>query len=196
MIQRTQVAVGCDLDLPALQRHRSLTHRLCASLHGLPFRDGGFDILTLNYVVEHLEQPSEVFAELVRVLGPDGRLIVLTPNAASYYIRLTRCGQRLLPRSFVLWWIRYLEGRKPEDVFPAFYRANTRRRLSEFLTRAGMIEEEISLLNDRPLFHFAAPLSAVELLFSRLLMWVGLRELAAVSILAAYRRRPSVEPGP
>jgi SAM-dependent methyltransferase len=196
MIQRTQMAVGCDLDLPALQRHRSLTHRLCATLQGLPFRDGSFDILTLNYVVEHLEQPSEVFAELVRVLGPNGRLIVLTPNAASYYIRLTRFGQRLLPRSFVLWWIRYLEERKPEDVFPAFYRANTRRRLSELLTRAGMIEEEISLLNDQPLFHFAAPLSAVELLFSRLLMWVGLRELAAVSILAAYRRRPSVEPGP
>lgn len=49
----------------------------------LPFRDGGFDLVVLWQVLEHLfgqELKQTVVSECIRVLKPGGRLLVETPN--------------------------------------------------------------------------------------------------------------------
>ncbi|VVB98586.1 Ubiquinone biosynthesis O-methyltransferase [uncultured archaeon] len=48
---------------------------------GLPA--GGFDVITINHVIEHVDDPGEVFAEMARIMKPDGRIILATPNTAS-----------------------------------------------------------------------------------------------------------------
>ena len=45
----------------------------------LPFDDASFDTVLSNQVAEHVPDPDAFFAELVRVLRPDGRLIVTVP---------------------------------------------------------------------------------------------------------------------
>ncbi len=188
LVRRVPLAVGCDLDLPSLRNHRSMSNVLCCTLDDLPFRDGTFDVVSLNYVAEHLEKPEQVFAGISRLLSPNGILIIHTPNAAGYLIRFIRFVQRLVPRSFAFWWIRYLESREPDDVFPTFYRANSRRQLADVLRPAGMVEENIMLLAERPLFYFFAPLCALELLLTRGMMRLGFQDFAAITILAVFRR--------
>ena len=55
-----------------------------ADVHGLPFDDASFDLVTCFEVIEHLEGRSAVLAELKRVLRPDGILLVSSPNRAAY----------------------------------------------------------------------------------------------------------------
>ena len=54
---------------------------LLANGLGLPFADGAFDAITSFETLEHLHERGKFLAELHRVLRPDGKLILSTPNA-------------------------------------------------------------------------------------------------------------------
>ena len=47
------------------------------------FADGYFDAITRNHVIEHAPDPIHVLEECRRVLKPNGRLAVVTPNIKS-----------------------------------------------------------------------------------------------------------------
>lgn len=50
----------------------------------LPFGDGGLEFVLCCEVIEHLDvDPMFMLAEINRVLAPDGRLLLTTPNACS-----------------------------------------------------------------------------------------------------------------
>lgn len=53
-----------------------------AECEALPFKDGWFDRAVMRLVVHHLDRPR-AFAELRRVLAPDGRLAIATIDHAS-----------------------------------------------------------------------------------------------------------------
>lgn len=50
-----------------------------ADLHRLPFSDAVFDKVICTEVLEHVDQPDVVFAELSRVLRPGGKLFLAVP---------------------------------------------------------------------------------------------------------------------
>jgi ubiquinone/menaquinone biosynthesis C-methylase UbiE len=187
LIGKVQFAVGCDVGIDALRNHRSLNRRLCARLEELPFPDGTFDLVTLNMVAEHLEQPEVTFGEFARVLREGGLLVVHTPNSNSYPVVLGRILKWLLPKTVIDRLIRFFDHREPDDVFPTFYRANTKKRLDAMLRCAGMVKKEFLLLPDVALFHFFAPLGLPEVLITRFFFWLGWREAFADVILASYR---------
>jgi 2-polyprenyl-3-methyl-5-hydroxy-6-metoxy-1,4-benzoquinol methylase len=56
----------------------------------LPLRSGAFDGVTLLEVLEHVDDPDEVLAEVVRVLKPGGALCVAVPTSytEAVYSRL------------------------------------------------------------------------------------------------------------
>ena len=188
LVARARVAVGCDLSWQALRMHRTLKMRTCADLRWLPLASGTFDLITLNYVAEHLEQPAETFAELSQLLRPQGTLVVVTPNARGYFVRLTRLGRKFLPETLVRKFILMREFRSSEDVFPTFYRANTKDELGRHTRQAGLREVRFELLKDPATFNFIAPLAALELLFGRLLSSLGLKNLVGGTIIGVYRK--------
>lgn len=51
----------------------------------LPLADGSFDCVLLSEVIEHLDAPQISIREAARVLKPDGRLLVTTPNYRSFW---------------------------------------------------------------------------------------------------------------
>jgi ubiquinone/menaquinone biosynthesis C-methylase UbiE len=55
---------------------------------GLPFNAGEFDTAAMVDVIEHIVDPIGALKELHRVLKPQGRLIILTPNIAKWTRRL------------------------------------------------------------------------------------------------------------
>lgn len=72
----------------------------------LPFRDGVFDGVVLDAVIEHLARPARVVAEVHRVLKPGGMVLAHVPflypfHAAPHdYRRYTPAGLRMLFDAF------------------------------------------------------------------------------------------------
>lgn len=47
------------------------------------FEEGFFDYITMVYVLEHIADPINLLTQLKKLLKPDGKLVILVPNAAD-----------------------------------------------------------------------------------------------------------------
>jgi ubiquinone/menaquinone biosynthesis C-methylase UbiE len=166
LVARAGRVIGADPDMASLLRHQTIRMRVLASLNSLPFAAESFDLVTANMVVEHLDQPEKQFAEVARVLRPGGRFVFHTPNAQAYATRVAR----LIPEGAKGILARVLEGRRTEDVFPTFYRANTAQHLHHIAANSEFSVREIRYLTSSAVFAVVLPLAIVELLWIRLLM--------------------------
>jgi SAM-dependent methyltransferase len=176
--------VGLDYDFDALKNHANISRKVRGDMTRLPFKDDSFDLVTANMVVEHLDQPDVQFREVSRVLRPGGVFIFHTPSAYGYPTTLAR----FVPRGPKLMFVRLLEGRKAADVYPAYYRANTRRRIAELSRLTGMELAELKMLVTDAMFNSIPPLAAVELVWIRLLMTKPLKQLRT-NVIAIMRKR-------
>lgn len=57
-------------------------------LEGARFPEGYFDVVTINHVLEHVENPVATLAEIRRILAPDGLLVIGVPNIGSIMAKL------------------------------------------------------------------------------------------------------------
>jgi len=87
----TFTAIGIDRDEPFLtearQRYGSIASFARSTDTTLALEDASVDVAYAIDVMEHLSHPTEIFAELARVLRPDGKLVIyfhpwLAPYAA------------------------------------------------------------------------------------------------------------------
>lgn len=77
--------VGIDSDANALQAVNGYVHNrninlIKTDLERIPYPDNNFDKAIMSEVIEHVENPDKVLAEIRRVLKPDGTLLLTTPN--------------------------------------------------------------------------------------------------------------------
>lgn len=175
--------VGLDYDLPSLHAHQTIRHRLKGDMRRLPFRDESFDLVTANMVVEHLDDPDVQFQEVSRILRPGGCFVFHTPNALGHPTLLTR----MVPRRARAGLVHLLDGRPPGDVFPAYYRANTRRRIHRLARATGLEVEQFTLLLTDAIFALVPPLALVELVWLRALTSRRLESLRT-NIIAVLRK--------
>jgi len=160
--------VGVDVEMRSLVKHRSLFDRVRAELGSLPFADHSFDLVTCNMVVEHLKDPRAVFAELTRVLKPQGVLIVHTPNSQGYAVAANRMLQKILPDRMRVKVARLSERRAASDFFPTFYRANSLPELRKLFREFGLqTEQATTMAAPQPFFRFFAPLALLEMFIMR-----------------------------
>jgi dolichol-phosphate mannosyltransferase len=74
-------AIGVDVQMGKIRYMRGRGARgLVGSAFALPFPDESFDCVISSQVIEHLPDDPILFAEMVRLLKPAGRLIVGTPD--------------------------------------------------------------------------------------------------------------------
>ena len=76
--------VGCDLSFLALQRGQAefpagQVRLIQAESHALPFATHSFGVVLSTYALEHFVYPRESLAEMWRVCGRGGRLILAAP---------------------------------------------------------------------------------------------------------------------
>lgn len=120
-------AVGVDFDADAVEAAKSA--------YGLDVRVGGldtltehredFDVITASHVIEHVEDPADFLRRCRQLLRPQGRLVIRTPNVASYGHRKYRRSWRGLepPRHLCLHTIdslRLLANREGFEVLDCF----------------------------------------------------------------------------
>jgi len=157
--------VGCGHDFPMAQMLKELgaevhgidplavdepsvpgATMISATAEDIPYQDSTFNIVLSRSVFEHLKTPDAAFVEIGRVLKPGGRLVFLTPNKYDYVSLLAR----VVPFSLHAVILRSLEGRKEEDAFPVYYRANSRSRIAALAARAGLAVERLDYVNHYP----------------------------------------------
>src|SRR5260370_12219540 len=121
--RQARPAVGIDPDHASLSGRGQGMPVLQGGGEHLPFADASFHMVVSVWVLEHLETPENVFAEVARVLKPGGHFVFLTPNALNPLVMGNRVGQ-LAP-----WLHKQLVsnvyGRDGADKFPGPYRATT-----------------------------------------------------------------------
>lgn len=72
---------GADLNARAFEPSSSERLDLVqASATALPFPDAAFDVVTSYQMLEHISEPQQALAEMLRVLKPGGVLCVVGPN--------------------------------------------------------------------------------------------------------------------
>jgi SAM-dependent methyltransferase len=164
---------GLDSDFASLKDNHFVRHRVMGDSASLPFASSSLDLLTANMVVEHLPQPQALLSEARRVLKPQGIFLFHTPNALSYATIMAR----LVPERLKAGLIRFFEGRREEDVFPTLYRMNTSARVKKLAGGSGLRIVKLIRVESSAQTVMLGPLVLLELLWIRLLRFVGLRDL-------------------
>lgn len=135
---------GIDPD-PRVVKNPYLDEGKVAVAEKIPYEDASFDLIFSDNVLEHLDHPEEVFAEVNRVLRPGGIFLVKTPNKKHYVPLIARWTPHRFHRFF-----NRLRGRDSEDTFPTRYKANSPRDLQKLSEAAGLSIESIRLVESRP----------------------------------------------
>jgi SAM-dependent methyltransferase len=72
---------GIDIDPKRLREGAKTTPGLMLAVgEHLPYRDGTFDVIVLNEVIEHVNDDRATIAEALRILVPGGRIVIYAPN--------------------------------------------------------------------------------------------------------------------
>ena len=147
-----------DPDLPSLGQNAS-PYRIVGVGEDLPLRDNCVDLIASEYVFEHIQNPLKVVEECARVLKPGGKLIVVTPNATSYF----GLASKLSPFWFHVWYLACLMNKPARDTFPTYYRFNTRKQVKQISRVTGLRVSYLETIVGPPIY--TTPLPVLHLLF-------------------------------
>lgn len=140
------VAQVCGVDLdPRVVDNPMLNEGRVADAGKIPYEDGRFDMVFSDNVLEHLDEPLQVFREVARVLKPGGVFLFKTPNKWHYMPTIAR----MTPHGFHQY-VNRLRGRAEVDTFPTRYRANTHSDIKRLAREAGLLLEGVELIEGRP----------------------------------------------
>ncbi len=163
-ISRAGWRMGIDLDLPGLRENDLLPHLALADGGAIPLADASVDLIVSQWVVEHLEQPAQVFGEMARVLRPGGSIVLFTTNAWNYVPLLSR----VVSGKVQSWLIETLLRRPDKESFPTFYRANSRQTLERLAQASGLQLEHCEFVGNPFYLAFSPALFRLALLFEKL----------------------------
>lgn len=135
---------GVDLD-PRVVENPMLDEGRVANADRIPYEDSRFDVVFSDNVLEHLDNPLQVFREVERVLKPGGVFLFKTPNKWHYMPTIAR----LTPHGFHQY-VNRLRGRAEVDTFPTRYRANCLGDVQRLAADSGLVVDRVERIEGRP----------------------------------------------
>jgi SAM-dependent methyltransferase len=115
-----------------------------------PVPDESIDLAICRYVVEHVEDPDAFLADVRRVLRPGGRFLFLTPSRYHPVMLVSS----LLPHGLHQAILGRTKRSAGNDVFPTFYRMNSKRDLRACARRHGFSVELLIQRDFQPSDYF------------------------------------------
>jgi SAM-dependent methyltransferase len=119
---------------------------LKSDLARIDLPDASVDLVFSRSVMEHLNDPAAVYAEMYRLLKPGGWFILLTPSFWDY----ASLASFAIPNRLHPYIVRRVEGRAEDDVFPTYYRSNTKRAVRRLAAQTGFELESFRYLGQYP----------------------------------------------
>ena len=130
---KTTRVIGLDVD-PLAASNDDLDEFRLMSGSKFPLEDGSLDLRLSDWTVEHLEEVKPFFSECARVIRPRSYLCFRTPN--RYHS--ASVGAAFIPAKHHHTVRRSLgHFHEADDVFPTYYRCNTRGKCRRELLDAG-----------------------------------------------------------
>lgn len=152
---RGQVTRVCGVDLdPRVINNAFLDEGVISNAEEIPYPDSSFDIVFCDNVLEHLDNPLEVFKEIHRVLKPSGLFMFKTPNKWHYIPIIAS----ITPHSFHKF-VNRLRGRAETNTFPTIYKSNTKLDIIKLSKESGFSVVKIERLEGRPEYLRINPLT-------------------------------------
>ncbi len=155
--------VGLDILTSELKNNEIVSAKVIGDLNSLPFKNAVFDLVTLEWVIEHLEKPIEVLREIRRVLKTNYFLFISTPNILNPLVFL---GSRLLPFNLSQKLHRLIEI-KEKDIFLPKFKCNSPMILNKML-EATKFEKTITTAQNPHYLKFNKMLFTFYILLERL----------------------------
>jgi ubiquinone/menaquinone biosynthesis C-methylase UbiE len=184
LVGRSHSMVGLDADWASLRKHRSAKAKVLGTICQLPFRDGSFDMVTANMVVEHLDKPATQFREISRILKPGGVFIFHTPNRRGYLTMMARAVPEWAKNKLIY----LLEARAEGDVFRTFHRVNTPEEITQVAEASGFEVRQLRMVVTSGNLVVFPPLVVFELIWIRVLMSKRFKRLRT-NIIAVLQKR-------
>ncbi len=135
---------GVDLDERVLI-NKMLDEGKVADVSDIPYPDSTFDVVFSDNLMEHVDNPLNIYAEVLRVLKPGGYFLFKTPNKYHYMPLIAR----FTPHKFHQWF-NALRGRQADDTFPTKYQSNSRKDIEKIANVAGFNKVHVNILEGRP----------------------------------------------
>lgn len=155
-----QRVIGVDVNKDYLAWNKTLDEKHVAPLENMSMIDNNsVDLVISSWVLEHVEDAEQVFAEINRVLKPGGKFIFLTPNAWKYVV----IGNQLINDKIRNFLARRLTAELTVDPMPAFYKANTVNKITKLAGQNALQKEEL-ILNGDPTY----------MAFNKVFFWIGI----------------------
>lgn len=91
LVANGNAVTGVDFDPTAAEEARRWCDRVeVGDIETMPLPEvpGGYDAITAGDILEHLRDPDALLARLRPLLRDGGRLVVSTPNIATWWVRL------------------------------------------------------------------------------------------------------------
>ena len=178
--------VAVDVSVDELALNEDADVKLVADVaHGLPFEDGGVDLLVSRVVLEHVDGVPEAVRQMARVIPPGGRTIHFMPGRWATFA----VAARLLPFDVLL---KVLHFAVPGSVgvveFDVHYDHTEPVALERVFREAGFRDVRISwTAAQADYFKAFLPAYLVVAAYQTLVRRLGLRRLAAYVIVDARR---------
>lgn len=158
------LTVGLDMDFESLKRNPCVKLKVVGSAESLPFRDGAFDIVAAQYVLEHIENPRAALSEIARVSRPGAQFLFMTTNSSS----CLGLAMGLIPRP-VQFFIKRRFLKMPEQgLHPVYMRCNSPRKLAHLLRSAGFDSPDFIFIGGPFYFSFSYVLFRIAVLLERI----------------------------
>lgn len=166
LLKKCSTVVGIDYDLDSLKDHKGISLKIRGDISKLPFKDNSFNLATANMVVEHLDNPEVQIREIYRILRSGGLFIFHTPNVFSYSVIIGR----LVPDILIDKLAYILQGRRDQDIFDTYYRANSKKKITFLAKKNGFEVVKTKMIVSSAIFSIIPPLAIIELIWIRILM--------------------------
>lgn len=104
------------------------------------------DMVISRAVLEHIQNPELVLKEINRVLKLNGNFVFLVPNLYDYSSIISL----LVPNKYHPQIVSKVEGRKVDDVFPTYYKINTKKSVYDIAKLSGFKIDKFEYVGQYP----------------------------------------------